>query len=66
MFLPGRKDAQCGSFGWEFLDTGMVYQTNNENNEPEYRPINHPALKAILDLYKAIPLPDALRRALAS
>ncbi|ORZ17560.1 hypothetical protein BCR41DRAFT_50421 [Lobosporangium transversale] len=66
MFLPGRQGSQPGTFGWEFLDTGMVYRSTNERNVPEYRPINYPAQRAILNLYRVIPLPDSLRSVLAS
>ncbi|KAF9179752.1 hypothetical protein BGZ49_005118, partial [Haplosporangium sp. Z 27] len=66
MFLPGRKGEQPGTFEWEFLDSGMIYQSESEFGAPEYRPINLSAQKAIMNLYKTIPLPESLRSALAS
>ncbi|KAF9344778.1 hypothetical protein BGX26_003927 [Mortierella sp. AD094] len=65
MFLPGRQGFQPGTFEWEFLDSGLVYQATTEYG-PEYRPISLSAQRAILDLYKIVPLPESLRSGLAS
>ncbi|KAF9897688.1 hypothetical protein BX616_005144, partial [Lobosporangium transversale] len=59
-FLPKCHPSYSETFEWEFIGSGLVYRG------AEYCPINYAAQKALLGLYKIVPLPEPLRIALAS
>ncbi|KAF9345713.1 hypothetical protein BGX26_002816 [Mortierella sp. AD094] len=57
VFLPG-KNRPSASFDWKFMDFGIVYRYWSDNGVlPLNSPITPAAKEALLDLYKACPLP---------
>ncbi|KAF9089031.1 hypothetical protein BGX27_002573, partial [Mortierella sp. AM989] len=52
-------------FQWDFLDLGMVYRRENPGNYgPTFHMLCPPAQKALLELFKAMPLPEDIRKCL--
>jgi len=59
IFLPG-KTRNTSRFEWEFLDFGLIYRIKDVKDESmEFRNPICPSAKALLDLYKNCPLPEA-------
>ncbi|KAF9999312.1 hypothetical protein BGZ65_005315 [Modicella reniformis] len=61
-FLGGTMNTD---FQWNFLDLGMVYRRKRPgDNFPTFYMLCPPAQKALLELFKSMPLPEELRKCL--
>jgi hypothetical protein len=62
MFMPTNRSA---SFDWSFMDLGLVYRIKVKGIVQHY-PLCAPAMDALLDLYKKIPLPQDVQSVIAA
>ena len=58
MFLRWSGHGSIVDFDWKFLDTGLVYQFEDENIWVMFKPLCPAALDALLEVYKTLPLPS--------
>ena len=54
MFL---QKSDVVDFDWRFLDTGLVYRYRGDYNSVKFKRLCPGALDALLEVYKALPLP---------
>jgi hypothetical protein len=64
LFMPTAH--REGNFDWRFMDLGLVYRFKNGESRIQYFPVSQSASDALLQVYRACPVPNDVRLALVN